>query len=199
MKTNIRISDDELSALLNSEFFIVKRNVSEKIKALFALLREDLKSIIQKKGQVLPSETDVEMGRIFQGENYKGLPYIILDFPKLYKKNTVFAFRTLFWWGNHFSCTLHLEGAAHEILREKIVSNINILYGHGFYYCIHASPWEHHFEKDNYLPLEDVPDLIQKMQQKTFLKISRKITLGEWENIRNYSSETLNLLLDLIA
>jgi hypothetical protein len=49
-------------------------------------------------------------GKISRGENYQLLPYIILDYPSYFSRNNIFAVRTMFWWGNFFSITLHLSG-----------------------------------------------------------------------------------------
>ena len=49
--------------------------------------------------------------KIAKGENYLQLPYVLLDYPRCFDKENIFAIRTMFWWGNFFSITLHLSGS----------------------------------------------------------------------------------------
>jgi hypothetical protein len=35
----------------------------------------------------------------------------------------VFAIRTMFWWGNFFSVTLHMKGNYREHFQEKLIGN----------------------------------------------------------------------------
>jgi len=48
--------------------------------------------------------------KISRGENYLGLPYLVLDYPRLFRPDAVLAIRTFFWWGHFFSSTLQLSG-----------------------------------------------------------------------------------------
>ncbi len=145
-----------------------------------------------------PTGVDLETGRIFQGENYNLLPYIILDYPKMFGKNAVFSFRTMFWWGKNFSFTLHLEGESLDMYRNNIIKNISKLTGKGYYFCINNSPWEYHFNQDNYLPIEKIenPDVL--INSKSFLKLSRKLELDQWESVPSFAKETFILLMEVI-
>ena len=85
-------------------------------------------------------------GKISKGENYLGLPYAILDYPAIFKKENVFAIRTMFWWGNFFSITLHISGRKRmrEINISKLVENLR---EKNFLFCINKKEWEHNFDK----------------------------------------------------
>lgn len=48
--------------------------------------------------------------KVNRGENLRGLPYRLLDFPVYFDKDNVLAFRLLFWWGNQIHFILHLKG-----------------------------------------------------------------------------------------
>src|ERR1051326_3611882 len=102
----------ELEIIHNAKFFYTKASATQKVDQLLAEARDEIKSAIEKTGMVFPKGVDSSMGKIFRGENYLGLPYLILDYPKHFSKDSVFAFRTMFWWGKFFSCTLHLQGKA---------------------------------------------------------------------------------------
>ena len=60
--------------------------------------------------------------KISKGENM-GLPWVMLDYPRLFGQEDVLAIRTMFWWGHCFSVTLHLKGRYYgaylPLLRER--------------------------------------------------------------------------------
>ena len=88
-----------------------------------AFLLEKVKAEIKKKKLVFPHAVDALNGKIFRGENYRQLPYLVLDYPKHFSKESVLAFRTMLWWGNFFSCTLHLQGKALDERRSSLIQN----------------------------------------------------------------------------
>ncbi|HMH20736.1 MAG TPA: hypothetical protein VK563_03120 [Puia sp.] len=91
--------------------------------------------------------------RISKGENYKGLPWVVLDYPRYFGRDHVFAVRTLFWWGNYFSVTLHLKGNYKAMFLPVIRENLSLLDGAGFMICVSDDEWRHELGQDNYQPL----------------------------------------------
>ena len=104
----------ELQTIHNTKFFSVKATATKKIEHLFADVRDAIKNEIENRNIIFPGEVDSINGKIFRGENYLGLPYLVLDYPKHFSKDSIHAFRTMFWWGNFFSFTMHLQGKALE-------------------------------------------------------------------------------------
>jgi hypothetical protein len=99
----------------------------------------------------------------------------------------------MFWWGNYFSCTLHLQGKQLDSFRQKLFDNLTRYVNEGVYICVNESPWEYHFEPDNYrrLTLDDK----EFMQKCGFLKLSKRIELELWKELPDRASEYLDLLL----
>ena len=187
----------ELKTLHNSTFFKVKAAATKKIDVLLAGVRDTLKAEIEKNNILFPKEVDVKMGKIFRGENYNGLPYLVLDYPKHFSKNSVFAFRTLFWWGNFFSCTIHLQGKALEENRDLLIKKIPSLKKKGIYLCVNDDPWQYHYQKDNYLLIDKLTDKnIRKIfLEKGFIKLSRKLTIKENRKINIFAKNSFSYLL----
>ncbi len=199
--TKIVFSDKEMETMMDADFFHLKYAVTDKVYLLFGELEGKLKEEpLLKEFQYENLETD--SGKIYKGENYKKLPYVLLDFPKLFSADNIFSFRSMFWWGNEFSFTLHLQGQALEKHRHQLEKNMENLTGQGFYFCINASPWEYAFTDDNYQLLDDfykinkasAPDL----SSREFIKLSRRIPLQEYDNAINYGLETFKLSLGLL-
>jgi len=155
----------------------------QKVISLFSLLADDIKAELGKAQ--LPEEVKTTTPKISRGENYKGLPYVILDYPRLFTLENIFAIRTLFWWGNYFSITLHLKGIYKEMFARFIKANIFLLSEKKFSICISTDQWRHEMEDDNYVSLsriteKEIRDIIEKNH---FLKLSAKTEFAQWDDL----------------
>jgi hypothetical protein len=200
----IPLTKKELQTLSNAEFFVIKQSVTKKIQQQFHLLKNNLHLEVERCKNTIPKEADITTGRIFRGENYKGFPYLILDYPRLFDKKQVFAFRNMCWWGKHFSFTLHLSGKPLNDFRKNIAKNIHKLKGKGFYYCVNSTPWEYYYEEDNYKSLDDLlkensSELKKDILQKDFIKLSRKLEISSWEDMLIFGPETFKLCMEVLG
>jgi hypothetical protein len=188
----IQLSAEELSLVQNAGWLLTKNTIIEKVYSLFGdiahLVRDDLNA---KPGFLLP-EVLVPSPKISKGENYGGLPWVMLDYPRLFNREHTFAIRTMFWWGHFFSVTLHLKGAYKERLQQKLLANLPLLAARQFYLCVSGDEWRHEFEEDNYQPLSQLNSSgVEKiLLANDFCKLSAKISLPNW----NQSKE---LIIDL--
>ena len=91
--------------------------------------------------------------KISKGENYLGLPYIILDYPRYSDSKDLFFIRQMFWWGHFFSSTLQVKGKYKKALLKEIHKDKMSNATNAYFIGIHEDPWKHHFEKDNYKSL----------------------------------------------
>lgn len=194
-------SDEEMSILLDSNFLLTKRVALEKITHLLAELAQQLQQLPLHTSFPFPTGTDTTLGKISKGENYKGLPYRILDFPKLFEKNTIFAYRSMFWWGNEFSFTLHLGGAASLQYQARILQSLKELKKQQVYFCINDTPWEYDFGKNNYCALSDLNsnDVETHISKNGFVKLSRILVLEEWQQLVDYGCATYALFLRCLS
>jgi hypothetical protein len=136
------ITENEMKVLQDTDFLLTKSAVLEKVYRLLEETRTELKRIIDSSGFSFPQGTDIVTGKMSRGENYKNLPYMVLDYPTLFTNENTFAFRTMFWWGNFFSFTLHLEGIALDQYRKTIVDNIDKLFDKNIYMGVGETPWQ---------------------------------------------------------
>ncbi len=194
-------SDREMSILLDSNFLLTKRVALEKVTQLLAELARQLQQLPIHSSFPFQTGTDTTLGKISKGENYKGLPYMVLDFPKLFEKNTIFTYRSLFWWGNGFSFTLHLGGEASLQYQARILRSLKELEKQQVYFCINDTPWEYDFGKDNYCALSEIrlSDVEAHISQNGFIKLSRRLPLEEWRQLVDYGCETYTLFLRCLA
>ena len=198
--SKITFSKTELDAMISPDFFYTKHAAMQRVMELLSETEREIRKIVVAFPG-LAVHTNIESPKIFKGENYRQLPYIVLDYPRHFTTDSVFAFRSMFWWGKEFSFTLHLQGQAWEYYRDRITERVGMLSGKDFYCCVNNSPWQYYFESDNYVLLDELlksNDFIAGFQQRNFLKLSRKAAIHDFVKIPEYASGTLELLLKLL-
>ncbi len=190
------LTEKELLILQDTDFLLTKATVLEKITELLGQTREELKRCVDNSNFSFPEGTDILNGKISRGENYKNLPYMVLDYPALFSTKTVFAYRTMFWWGNFFSASLHIEGIALNYYRNSITSSFEKLLNKNIYIGVGETPWQYHYEEDNYSLLNEAHrDFITNSK---FLKLSKKIELKKWNDVPEFSTNFFELMLSVL-
>ncbi|HEV7782780.1 MAG TPA: hypothetical protein VGO58_16005 [Chitinophagaceae bacterium] len=182
-QAKIRLSPTEMEMATSADLILTKNAILQKVNQLLAGLQQQHAFLVYST-ECLPPALTGSSPKISRGENYKGLPYFMLDYPRVFEQENIAAIRTMFWWGNFFSVTIHLSGTYKKKAEKKIMEFWPRLKEKGFYICINEDQWEHHFETDNYQPLivltgEQQHDLVYK---RSFIKIANKIAITEWED-----------------
>lgn len=185
----MQFTRSELAIIHNSDFFYTKLSIITKIDSLLAQVRDALKQIIKEQNLVFPKEVDVSTGKIFRGENYRGLPYLNLDYPKYFSNDSVITCRTLFWWGNFFSFTIHLQGKALDNRRKLLIQHHKELRKRGIYFCVNHTPWQYHYQPDNYILYDKLreEELKSYFAKNDFIKLSGKIALKDYQKLPDFS------------
>ena len=197
----IRLSPEEAALITRADWILTKNSVIEKTKQLLADLQTEQHHLFQSCSSLFPEEIINSSPKISKGENYKGLPYLVLDYPRYFSKEDAFAIRTLFWWGNFFSSTLHLSGIYKKQYEEKIINSFESLKEKEFSACINKDQWEHHFDPDNYQTLHafTAAEFEKLIREKPFIKLSKKISLQQWndaeKNLLEIFSQLVNTLI----
>lgn len=199
--TKIRLSPEEAALVVRADWILTKNAILQKINHLLAALQTEQQHVLASYSLLLPEEIIKTSPKISKGEKYKGLPWLVLDYPRYFNQEDVFAIRTLFWWGNFFSCTLHLSGIYKTNYEKKIIDSFDILKSMDFYTCVNAEQWEHHFETTNYLPLHDfTASQFEKMiNHRRFIKLSKKNPLQQWNEADKNLLEIFSQLIKTLA
>jgi hypothetical protein len=90
-----RLTPEEQELITNTEWLFMKSAITKKVVQMFAEAAEGFVST----SKALPLSLISIPPKISKGENYNGLPYVMLDYPRNFKKEKVFAIRSFFWWG----------------------------------------------------------------------------------------------------
>jgi len=159
------------------------------------LLSEAYKNILPEFTGILPDAIFTSSPKIYKGENYLSLPYVLMDYPRVFFKEDVFAIRSFFWWGNYFSITLHLSGKYFQYFKNNIADNL--YKDDTLFICINEEQWAHHFEETNYKPIKAI-DSAENILNKPFIKIAKKLSLSEWNAAELFYRNNYKNLLQMI-
>jgi hypothetical protein len=183
-QAKIRLSPTEMELLRNGDWILTKNGIMRKAWELLEIVKDSQEVILKHSGQIFSRDFAISPGKISKGENYRGLPYLVLDNPRYFNRDHILAIRTMFWWGNFFSVTLHLCGQPKKMFSHSIILSFPYLKHEDFYVCVHESEWEHHFEAGNYLSLSGMEkeEFEFILETKPFLKLSKKIPLEKWDD-----------------
>ncbi len=197
--TNLHLSIKETEVILDSNWILTKHHITKKIFEMFDGISQALKTEVEKKSYLFPDNIKYQSGKISKGENYRLLPYLILDYPSFFWKNNFLAFRTMFWWGHFFSVTLHLSGENQKKFIKPVLETYNFLKQNNFYLCVNDDEWQHHFEASNYKPLTviDFSEFVY-FTEKPFCKIAKHVDLTQWNIAPEFILKTFKELLILM-
>ena len=186
--SKIHLSATEMALVQNTDIILTKNNILKKAISMFG----DLQAVMWKEKPSPTQDIFSVPPKISKGENYMGLPYVVLDYPRYARGENLCFIRTMFWWGHFFSSTLQLSGAYRHLYLNKVLSAYPTLAAGHFYLGVHPDPWQHHFEKTNYCPVNSLTkeQFDGVAQEQRYIKIAAKWPLQEWDDaaIKLYKS-----------
>ncbi|MEO7209769.1 MAG: hypothetical protein ABIY35_02395 [Chitinophagaceae bacterium] len=195
---NIKLSVAENELAGNKEILLLKNEIIQKVKIFFGELYIDFRSEIEQcqSHLIMPVSTDFQ--KISRGENHEGLPYVILDFPGIFSNENIFAIRSLFWWGNFCSITLHLKGNYKSAFMSKVLES---KLSEEWLICMSGNEWAHSLEKNHYQILRNCNKKDEHFQmnlQKPFFKIAKKTNLSNWNSIPAFFKNNFKEIVDML-
>jgi hypothetical protein len=195
----IHLSKLEKELVENGEWILTKQSIINKVYQLFGGTLDAYKRIIVEEKELMHSFFKTANGKISKGENYEGLPYVILDYPGLFSKENIFAIRTMFWWGNFFSISLHISGK-NLSGKTNFLTELDYLQENDFFICVNESEWEHSFEPSNYISATLIDEeKIYEISNKNFFKISKKIELNKWDDAPEFLEKTFKEIMNFVT
>ncbi|HMR82680.1 MAG TPA: hypothetical protein PKE30_06100 [Niabella sp.] len=184
----IHLSPQHIKLVTNAEWILTKNEILGHIKSVFEDLYKEQLPLVQSS--LLPDEVLRSGSKISRGENYLGLPWIVLDHPRHFIKGNIFAIRTLFWWGRFFSTALHISGHWQQWAAPKLAAAFSSLQNNNLHICCNGDEWVHDVTSTSYLP-------VTAMTQKEFEKILAEapfVKIAAHTNI-NYIENAVEILM----
>jgi hypothetical protein len=193
--SKIHLSSAEIELMQDAEIILTKNRILEKMKALLEEVQEQQIHFVENNN--LTNEIFKVSPKISKGENYLGLPYLILDYPRYSSENNFFFIRTMFWWGKFFSCALHLAKNSKEKFVDQIKSSRSQL--KNCYISVSEDQWVHHLKESDYRKINSLSQqqFDECCDSFTHIKIATRHSLTEWENAPSELFENWKLFLSV--
>jgi hypothetical protein len=188
--TNVELSENELALVTNAAFILTKNRIIEKVYLLFGELSEAYKELMAERNNAFPFEVSSTSPKIYKGEQYEGLPYVMLDHPRYFTKEAIYAVRSLFWWGNFFSINLHVSGKYQTNFLTAVAKNNSGM--SDWLFDTGEGEWSHRLDVEKELFGEVIKRYsIKDLSKRKYIKLSKKIPLEKWDStfdffIKNY-------------
>lgn len=175
-KSAIKLTKHELDFASDTIYPETKQSVMLKMQQLFTECGEKLNQNMLY--QELTTHTHF---KITKGEQYKSLPYLVLDCPQIKSPEVTFVLRTMFWWGHYISCNLIINTAHLEPQQNS--SEITCL--PKTYILTGDDLWEQDLDSKDFSKVSSLSEsrLEQLLTAKTHLKLSHKIPLHKHEQL----------------
>jgi len=196
-QTKIQFLPAEMELVSSPDIILTKNAILQKIKSFFEEVQMKQHDILKRYSSQLPEEVLKISPKISRGENYKGLPWLVLDNPRHFQHNNIFAIRTMFWWGNFFSITLHVSGNNKNDLLKNLTENISVLAKNDFYIHNGTKEWEHDLDPNSYKTISSLTkdELEKVITENSFLKLAVKFPIDSLEAIEDKLLRNYELLV----
>ena len=177
MSTDNRFREDECEFISDRAFFDRKLVITEKIRGIYSDLRDHMKEAFRPEAYLVPAGVDYSKGKLSGGDHHFDLPYVYLDFPRLFSREATFAYRSIFWWGHNFLFTLLLTGDLLEGYRERFLRGMDPLLDRGDFIATSLDLWEWRQGEENVQPITAMnrARVADVAGQHPFLKLIRFI------------------------
>lgn len=192
---NVKLSPQELELVQNRDWLIMKRSVMDKAAGLLDDFRDSMDDHKPLSDAFASFGLLSGIPKISKGENYRSFPYVVLDHPRIFERQDVFSVRCLFWWGHHFLVSFHLEGRYRDVFLGRLSSK-DIRGQADWHVCVHDDPWQHYFERDNFIPAQEktTEEWMELLARKRFVRIAAKTDVSFWNEVDGWFEQRLDEL-----
>lgn len=186
----------DIALIEDTHFLLQKAAIISHLTVELHGLGDKLKEMAQHSS--LPAHLLKTPPKVSRGENYKGLPYLVLDYPRVFGQTDTFAFRVLFWWGHFVSANLYLSGSYLDRYLDRILlatSSTDPLF-----ISTNASPWVHDLA-EGHVELHSLSagQIRQRVTEIGYLKLSTRLPLTDITRLSSFGKESFERFLTLLA
>jgi len=179
LDTSLHWNELEIRLMRTVELFQHKPVIMKKAEQRLESLKTALAAELERHPDSCPPDADRVKGQIVRGENNKGFPFVSLDLPQWFTKETFFTFRTLFWWGHYLGFSLILKGGDFEGYVDRLARNRNRPEAEHLWLALCETPWEWELEAAHFQLLEEAGEgrLRAHAERTGYLKLLRSFSV----------------------
>lgn len=181
----IRLSEEEQLLVMNGDWILTKNRVLEQISSFLAAVQEEQSGWIREQASRIPASVLAIPAKLSKGEQYLGLPYRVMDYPRCFGPVDTFAIRTLFWWGHYFTVNLQLAGQWKKETMSSLIAAFTEMQEGNVWICTGTDPWQHQLSADAYRPAKAMnrEEWEKIILEQAFIKLSTRQELMDWEQL----------------
>jgi hypothetical protein len=183
-QAKLQLSADEMNLATNKDVILTKHQVVKKVCELMGALSVQMQGHLTDNNFFRAPEIISSSPKISRGEQYRQMPYVVLDYPRIFSKQHVFAIRTFFWWGHYFSSTLHLKGKYQKQYEQAISAAIGKGWLNNYLMATNGDEFSFDETQGQYEKIKDShPASVTEKFEQQFVKISHSYAITEWDNL----------------
>ncbi|WP_298301280.1 hypothetical protein [Hydrotalea sp.] len=188
---NVKLSAAELELVTNIPVILTKNRIIAAANALLGEACSGYQMLLHAANNV-PDAVKQFSPKIYNGENYQGLPWVMLDYPRYFTREEELAIRSYFWWGHYFSITLQMNGAFIPTYAPKLQQ---LVFAQTDWFLLtDEDKWQHTIHSNNAIPLVEAD--LKKMMAMPFVKVVKKMPLKHWAEAPVFFQDAFKALMN---
>jgi hypothetical protein len=198
LPTKLTLSAEERLLMMDTRFILTKNAVLKKVELLFGAVSETIRQRVTDLGME-------EVGlfvlspKIARGEQYQNLPWVMLDYPRIFTKTDTCAIRCFFWWGNYCTITLQLAGLYFNQYKPQVEAFVKQHVEEGdWYLSVGENQWQHQLEPTAYRKADSIDETYWS-GERPFIKLVKKIPLEQWDELFPLMENNIVALLNILT
>lgn len=181
--------------LTDSNIYSARNELGQAVQNMLGICADKLLDEVANENW-LPEEVKASKAKITRGENYQGKTWMVLDYPRVFEKESVFAFRTLFLYGDAVHCTFHISGRFLEKFND-LPEKISHSEHPELLLCNEGNPWVHHVNAESFKPLSAA--FADQHKPHGFIKFGKMIPFTSWEHIPEEVTAFFRKISDILS
>lgn len=159
-----------------------------------------LKEYLQQKTPAFPETVLIRGSKISRGENYRNLPYHVLDYPRRLSQDDIFNVRTMVWWGHEMSISWHLAGHSFSYFSTPLENQLPLIKKWGWHVCVGEDPWQYHRSPHYYQSASLFQEITWKkwLKERPFCKFAVFFPLSDWDVLPEQAVIFLDQIVTLL-
>lgn len=177
-----KLTNHELNFASDTSWPLLKRSVLEKVQEEL----HDFAQVLALSSEILQDY------KISKGDNLQGVPYLVLDTPRI-QNGFTWVCRTLFWWGHHISHTILIH---RSVWGEASLDWILHLPSETRILMQEDAIWEPDITSDMYMDIGQLQEHhLQQLGQVEWIKVGKVMAIAD---IADMEVQGLPFVLDVL-
>jgi len=181
------LSDKQKQYISDPESFLLKNEVDDQINKLLYRFQQTLSGLIDQNAYNFPDKIGKTTFKVSKGNNHKGFPFQVIDFPASLGQEHAFSFRSVIWYANFFSFSLILKGTPKETYTQQLVQLVD----KDFILLWFDNIWESDIATEHSMEItkNQLSELTKIYQEKEAIKIIKSYNLNQIEEFERLGTE----------